>query len=58
MLLTLVYIYLCCIFRAEVAGALQMRSLARIELIQNENINNTDGVHTSMSCATYSTLKQ
>jgi len=27
MLLTLVYIYLCCIFRAEVAGALQMRSL-------------------------------
>lgn len=56
MLLTLVYIYLCCIFRAEVARALQMRSLARIELIQNENINITDGVH--MSCATYSTLKQ
>ena len=56
MLLTLVYIYLCCIFRAEVAGALQMRSRgARIELIQNENSNNTDGVH--MSCATYSTLK-
>ena len=36
MLLTLVYIYLFVLhFRAEVAGALQMRSLvARIELLQ------------------------
>ena len=49
-------------FRAEVAGALQMRSLARIELLQkgdrlqSENLNNTDGAH--MSCASYLTLKQ